>query len=73
MYCDMIQDVPLRHLKYLGESHFASREVRRNRRVGPKGEPVYAVNNDRNYAVTLIVGVYYGQLNRCSSSTASTA
>ena len=42
-----------------------SAELRRNRGVGPKGQPVFAVNNDsisENYAVTLMVGLY-GQLN----------
>jgi len=40
-------------------------ELRRNRGVGPKGQPVYAVNNDsisENYAVTLMVGLY-GDMN----------
>ena len=42
-----------------------SAELRRNRGVGPKGQPVFAVNNDsisENYAVTLMVGLY-AQLN----------
>jgi hypothetical protein len=102
MYCDMIKDVPLNRLKYLDESHFASRGVcvcvcvcacihtastdprasqscDESAVLAPRGQPVYATNNDSladHYAVTLMmIGLHDAnvQQNPVSSSIASTA